>query len=141
MPISQDNVAVKKPQFIHSFQRVNITGTDGTLNAAADTNVVVTQKVMPYPGSVYAMAINASGTLASGTLSVYPTINGATLTNLEVELGIPGDQYDYTIGEGRVYNFVAGDRLGVVFINDSVSPDNDRDIVADVYTVAEGVEL
>lgn len=139
--VLQEQIAIKKPQHILSFQAINVTGTDGTLNVAADTNVAVTQRVMPFGGSVYAQAVNLSGTITTGTLTAYPTINGATLTNLATQLGIPGDQYDYTSGDGRVNNFVPGDRVGVVFVADTVAPDANRDMFVDVYILQEGVEL
>lgn len=139
--VMQTQEATRKPQFPYAFQFVNVTGTDGTLNVAADTNVAVTQRVMKDAGCVTGLAVSLSGTLTSGTLTVYPTINGATLTDLAVELGLPGDQYDYDAVDGRVYNYAAGDRLGVVFVNASVSPDNSRDMLVDVYTMVENLEL
>lgn len=139
--VAQTNDATRKPQFVYPFQFVNVTGTDGTLNAAADTDVAVTQEPMVEGGSVYALAVGLSGTVTTGTLKCYPTINGATLTDLEVELGLPGDQYAYVKGDGRKYNFVAGDRIGVVFVNDTLAPDNSRDIKASVYTLLENIEL
>lgn len=138
--ITQTLKASRKPQEIFSFQAINYTGTDGTLNVAADTNVAVTQRVMPYAGSVFAVAVSLGGTISGGTLTHYPTINGATLTNLAV-VHAPSEQYDYSKVDGRVYRFVAGDRLGVVYIDASATPDNSRDGIADVYVMFEDVEI
>lgn len=54
----------------------------GNVNGTFYTSVIsLLEYRMPKRGSVIGMSVNLSGTLTTGTMTFYPTLNGAPMTN------------------------------------------------------------
>lgn len=140
--VAQIITAVRKPQFAHSFSTGSLASTlaAGTLTNQGITGI--TQKIMPYSGSVYALAASIEGTITSGTVTVSPMINGTVyLYNpLGVQIGTGGQRGNYTTEDARIVNFNAGDRLEVVYNTAAVLAAGSP-LQCDVYVMYESVEL
>lgn len=139
MGVYQEKIAVKHPQFVYTYQATDLAAT--TTGTLVGQQTDVTARTMISRGSVFALSVAMSGTLTSGTLTLTPAINGTLQSStLELERNTAGDRYFYKAINGRAVNFVAGDRLEVHYETASLSPTT-LDIVCDVYTLLENVEL
>jgi hypothetical protein len=96
-----------------------------------------------YGGSFIGIGVNLSGTLATGTLNFYPTVNGVpvTLATGDSPEIILSELTAYETFNARDYAFSAGDTIGLMYTKaDTVDPTT-RDIKATVYVLFEGVNL
>ena len=89
----------------------------GNVNGTFYTNPVsLTEYRMPQRGSVIGMSVNLSGTLATGTMTFYPTLNGAPFTNSfaagTVNIGTLGN-YERDQARQPGFTFNASDTVGI----------------------------
>jgi len=138
--VAQIITAVRKPQFAHSFSSGSLASTlaAGTLTNNGISGI--TQKVMPYQGSVYALAASINGTITSGTVTITPMINGTPQVGLATVIGTGGQRGNYNSPGARIYNFNAGDRLEVLYITSAVLAAGSP-LQVDILTMYEAVEL
>jgi hypothetical protein len=138
--VAQIITAVRKPQFPHHFSTGSLASTlaAGTLNNMGISGI--TQKVMPYAGSIYALAASINGTITSGTVTITPMINGTPQVGIATVIGTAGQHGNYNSPGARIYNFNAGDRLEVLYTTAAVLSAGSP-LQVDVLTMYEAVEL
>ena len=109
-PIGSTKVPIALP-----FGTTAIADAAGTLYT---TVISLTEYRMPKRGSVIGMSVNLSGTMNTGTLTFYPTLNGApmsnTFSNGTVNIGTYGHYERDQAGQGG-FSFAAGDTVGLGF--------------------------
>jgi hypothetical protein len=121
-------------------------GTVGIGDAAGTLYTNVTSVVgyrMPQAGSVIGFANQMSGTLATGTLAFYPTLNGASMTNTftngTTNIGTFG-MYERDQAQQGGFSFAAGDVVGLAFNKTGTVAPTTRDCNALLLVLLEGYD-
>lgn len=139
MSVAQTHVGSTKNVAYLPFFKTDIAQTDGTLNTQATTEFYVA----PSRGSVIGFSGGINGTLATGTLSFQPVIDGSLSPLFGSGSYIhTNQQYGYTMQDGRkdLFTFTAGQRLGVHFnADDTLEPNSSRDGAFLLVVLFEGV--
>lgn len=134
--VAQGVTGDRQPHFAFTFSAGSLATTaNGTLLPNGVTGT--TKRVMPYAGSVYAIAAQGNGTIG-GTLTITPVINSVVQT-FYVTQGAAGSLNAVKRQDGRVTNFNAGDTLALVYNTTTVS--GGLALVADVYVFCESVDI
>ncbi|HVO42632.1 MAG TPA: hypothetical protein VMT34_08415 [Aggregatilineales bacterium] len=132
VPASQSGVQMK------------ITATDaasGTLN--------LTDYVLPFGGSIYAIAYRLSAAVSTGTLSLVPTINGTPITAAGLLLSAVSDTYRFAQIDGQTpgarfavpASKTTPNRLGCQITTSGTWSPTNSDLWVDVYLLFDGVQL
>lgn len=150
MAIMQDTAASRYQTAILSFYKHKIPQTTvGTLDVAASNATAgtlnVKEYVMPYNGSIYAIAGNLHTVNTAGTLRIDALINGS-LTPLNVDTTVSNAKsatfYVSSGAKARYQNFTAGQRIGLRYSADSdFAPTAEIDGTFQVYVLLENVQL
>lgn len=136
--VSQLITAIRKPQHVLTFTNGSLAESgNGTLLNGNVTGL--NRRVMPFDGSVYAIAASYSADLTAGTIQLQPSING-TVQPFYVRNAAAGAKGVYGRQDARVTNFKAGDTLQIVY-NAAALNAAGIAIEADVYVFYEDVEL
>lgn len=122
------------------FGTVAIGNAAGTLY----TNVTsVTDYRMPQSGSVIGYSSNLTGTLTTGTLTFYPTLNGAAMTNSfsngTVNIGTFGN-FERDQAQQGGFSFSAGDVVGLGFNKVGTVAPTTRDANALLLVLLDGYD-
>lgn len=134
--VAQGVTGDRQPHFVFTFTAGSLASSaNGTLLPNGVTGA--TKRVMPYRGSVYAIAAQGSGTIG-GTLTLTPVIDGVTQT-FHATQGAAGSLNLVKKQDGRVTNYNAGSTLSVLYNTTNVS--GGLAIVVDVYCFSEQVEI
>jgi hypothetical protein len=144
--VAQTKIAINKYVQPLTFTVTNITDANGTLNTM---NGGVTGYTMPYDGSIFAVAVSGSGTLATGTLNFVPTVNGTlaastvngTLTAFDDTEIITTELKAYATANARVYKFRANDLVGLAWQKTGTISPTTTDWAGQVFILFEGVNL
>lgn len=123
-----------------------VFGTLGIGDAAGTlyTNVSsVLSYRMPQAGSVIGYASNLTGTLTTGTLTFYPTLNGAAMTNSfsngTVNIGTFGN-FERDQAQQGGFSFNAGDVVGLGFNKVGTVAPTTRDANALLLVLLDGYD-
>ena len=136
--VAQLITAVRKPQHVMTFTNGSLAQTaNGTLLNGGVAGL--TRRVMPYAGSVYAIAGSYSANLTAGTVQLQPSING-TVQDFYVRNTAAGAKGVYGSQNARETNFNAGDTLEIVYNAAGLNAAGIA-IEADVYVFYEDVNL
>lgn len=127
-----------------NVQQLTFVGSDLADASATLTsvNADVNEYVMPYRGSIIGVSMSLNGTLTTGTLTPFATVDG-TETDLFENAGTHQfEQYPYQQQESRKtgYTFLAGQRIGFgVQATGTIAPET-RDVVLQAVVLLEDVE-
>lgn len=136
--VAQTIDAVRKPQHPLTFTNGSLAESgNGTLLNSGISGL--NRRVMPYDGSVYAIAASYSANLTAGTIQLQPSING-TVQPFYVRNAAADAKGVYGHQDGRVTNFRAGDTLQIVY-NAAALNAAGIAIEVDVYVMFENVDL
>lgn len=135
--VAQLITAVTKPQ--HSFSYFNGSLAQSGNGTLLSGTTGLTQRIMPYKGSVYAISGAISAALTAGTLQLQPSING-TVQPFNVHNEAAGQIGLYGSQAARITQFAAGDTLQVVY-NAAALDAAGVALEVDVYVLFEGVNL
>jgi len=125
--------------------QLNTAATDATSGTLA-----LVDYVLPFPGSIYAIAYRFSAAITGGNLTLTPTINGTALTLASIILSSVTDQNRFNQIEGQVNGarFAApaskttANRLGCQLTTPAgFLPTGSADLWVDIYVLFEGVQL
>lgn len=120
------------------FVATNIGNTNGTLSTP-NTDVVEYQ--MPYDGSILGAAWRGGGTLTTGTLTLYPQINGSLCPPFSTGTlltGVKGNQQTIDARTSN-YTFKKGDYIGLVWNKTGTVEPTTLDVEAQLIVLHEGV--
>ena len=99
---------------------------------------LVTERVMPWAGSVVALSARASTAAGAGLCKVEVTVNGTVQAYGALTIDT-NQNARLTIDADRV-RFVAGDRLGVKITTNGVWNGTTSDLAATAFVLFEGVQ-
>ena len=134
---SQTGIGSTKIPMPLVFGTISIGNASGTLY----TNISsLTEYRMPRRGSVIGFGVNLTGTLATGTLTFYPTLNGVPMTNSfsngTVNIGTLGNYERDQAYQGGFW-FVASDTIGLGFTKAGTVTPTTRDANAVVLVLLD----
>lgn len=144
MSVMQEDIAVSHPQMSYPFVIADVAASQSDLtlfrvSTSASAKIDAIQAVMPWPGSIVALAVVLSANKTAGTLTFSPSINGAAVS---FDVAVANDTAK---GYGRAphgtYRFNAGDLLGAMYSSDANLQPTTADAVVDVYVVFDRVNV
>lgn len=137
--VAQLVTAVRKPQFSYPFTTGSLAqSTTGTL---VNTGVSgLNRRYMGYQGSVYALVATLSGTLAGGTVTVTPVVDGTPQPNWVLVLSTPGVTGGVLAQDARKTSFNQGSTLQFLYTTDTFSVAG-QGLEVEVQVMFESVDL
>jgi hypothetical protein len=137
--ILSEAIAAQYPLIRERFERQQVAAslTNSQLNLvetrAASSTLNVQGIVMPYDGSVFAIAASFSGNVTAGSFTAMLSVNGTAKATCVVV--ITTGSKGYAIFEAGQFPFSAGDVVGVqITTNGSYAPTT-LDLAVDLYIV------
>lgn len=128
---SQTAIGSSKVPLALPFGTLAIGNGGGTLIPQFSVPSVV-EYTMPKGGWVIGMGVHLSGSLTTGTLQFYPTLNGAAMANQfvngTVNIGTLGN-YERDQAQQGGFQFFEGDTLGLAFNKTGTVAPTTRDCV------------
>src|SRR5262249_43627386 len=132
VPASQNNVALK------------IVATD-----AASGAINLTDYVLPFAGSIYAIGYRLSAAVSAGTLTLTPTINGTAITATGLILSAVNDTFRYAQIDAQTLSArfaaplskITPNRLGCLITTSGTWSPTTSDLWVDLYVIYENVQL
>lgn len=145
MGIINENIAITHPQDHYTFVEADLAASqdDTALHRVATSaaaKIDAVQAIMPWSGSIVAIAAKLSADKTAGTLTFNPSING-TVTTFGVSVTTDTQQAYAKQAHGRT-RFAAGDLLGCMYSSDAnLVPDGSADAAVEIYVVFDHVHL
>jgi hypothetical protein len=137
--ILSEAIAAQYPLMRERFHRQQVAAslTNQQLNlleTRATTGTLNVQGiVMPYDGSVFAIAASFSGNVTAGSFTAVLTVNGTAKASCTVV--VTSGSKGYAIFEAGQFTFAAGDVLGVQITTTGAYAPITLDVAVDLYTV------
>lgn len=150
--VTQEQISITQPSVALLFEQAKVAqSTTGTLNVSMNLATTGTLNakayVMPYAGSIFAVSGRLSEVPTTGTITLYPVINGTQRADVSANcvnsLGTLSQSLRGTGDAARSNSrFAAGDTINLVYVGDSaLAPNTQMDIVAQVWALLEEVRL
>lgn len=137
--VAQSINATRKPQFSYGWAVGSLAeSVTGTLTNTAVSGLY--RRYMGYQGSVYALVASLSGTLAGGTVTVTPVVDGTPQPNFALVLSTPGAKGGIIAQDARKINFNVGSTINLIYTTDTFSVAGQA-LEVEVQTMFEAVEL
>jgi hypothetical protein len=137
---SQTPIGSTKIPLALPFGTLQIGNAAGTLYTPITT---LTEYRMPRHGWVIGLSTNLTGTLLTGTLSFYPTLNGSPMTNSfsngTVNIGTFGN-YERDQAQQPGFQFSDSDTIGVGFSKTGTVTPTTRDLNALLLVLLDGYD-
>lgn len=134
-PLGSSKIPIALP-----FGTTAIGNVDGTFYT---TVISLLEYRMPKRGSVIGMSVNLTGTLATGTMTFYPTKNGAPMTNSfsngTVNIGTFGN-FERDQAEQGGFSFKESDTIGIGWTKTGTIAPTTRDANAIVLVLLDSYD-
>lgn len=133
----QEKIGITSPICHFAFGATNIGDAAGTMFASEATSP---DYIMPWAGSVVAVAVRSNADYTGGVLTFNPTIDGTANTSLGTTMD-DTLQSNYAVKPQYTVRFAAGARLGAAWTKTGTVAPTTTDVAASLYVMFDDVNL
>jgi len=133
MSTVQEKISITAPTCHYAFGATNIPDSTGNAFASEPTSP---DYIMPWAGSVVAIAVRSNADYTDGVLTFNPTIDGTANTSLGTTMD-DTLQSNYAVKPQDTIRFAAGARLGVAWTKSGTVAPTTTDAAISLYVVFE----
>lgn len=131
MTTVQEQISVTAPTCPFAFGATNVPDAAGTMFASEATSP---DYIMPWAGSVVAIAVRSNADYTDGVLTFNPTIDGTANTSLGTTMS-DTVQSNYAVKPQGTVSFAAGARLGAAWTKTGTVAPTTTDVALTLYVI------